>query len=240
MISNCPGAQRFRQPEPEAMKCPHCGRELEIWTDEPKTECPACKNTVTRKDGQSCLDWCRYAKDCVGADIFGKYMKNRSVTIRQKLLEGLEEYFGDDKKRIDHAKRVMDVAEELLKRLRGDWHIVIPASILHDAGIKAAEAKYGSVSNEQQEIEGAEIAKKFLLKIGLRKGDIEEICDIIAHHHTPGAIDTVNFRILYDADSIVNLKERMAGKEPEEVMSAIEKQLLTKAGKEAAEDLYLK
>ena len=35
MITNCPGAERFKQPVPENVTCPRCRKELEIWSDEP-------------------------------------------------------------------------------------------------------------------------------------------------------------------------------------------------------------
>jgi hypothetical protein len=76
-IFKCPGAQRVTQPKPEIIKCPHCSKEVEIWTDEAKAVCPNCKKTVTRLKGQSCLDWCKYAKDCVGDKAYNKYIKNK-------------------------------------------------------------------------------------------------------------------------------------------------------------------
>lgn len=78
MISNCPGAKLFRQPEPEILRCPYCQEELEIWTDEIKTKCSKCKKTITREQAQSCLDWCKYAKECVGEDVYNKYMSNKA------------------------------------------------------------------------------------------------------------------------------------------------------------------
>lgn len=77
MIFKCPGSQKFSQPQPEIIKCPFCAKELEIWTDEAKAKCPSCKKTVTRKIDQSCLDWCKYARECVGDEVYNKYMKNK-------------------------------------------------------------------------------------------------------------------------------------------------------------------
>lgn len=88
MIFKCPGAERFRQPEPEMVKCPFCAGEVEIWTDEVKATCPNCKKTVMRQEGQSCLDWCRYAKECVGDQVYNKYMRNKVITIKQRETEG--------------------------------------------------------------------------------------------------------------------------------------------------------
>ena len=84
MIFNCPGAQRFRQPSPEMIKCPYCGEEVEIWTDEVTATCPKCGNTVSREAGQSCLDWCKFAKECVGEKIYNKHLKNRKSRVNSQ------------------------------------------------------------------------------------------------------------------------------------------------------------
>lgn len=234
----CPGSKALRSPKPESVACPSCGTEVEIWTDELRATCKSCNRTVLREGGMSCLEWCKMGKECVGTDIFDKYMTNRAIMLNDKLIRELENFFGSDKKRIEHAKKVLGYAEELLKKEEGDWHIVVPASILHDVGIKPAEEKYGSASGELQEKEGPPVARKILLNLGLRKTDIDEICEIIGHHHSPGKIDTQNFRILYDADCLVNIQDFTPNKAPEEIRSLIDKMFLTKAGKEMAIGLY--
>ncbi len=75
MIFGCPGSQKFKQPQAETIKCASCGDEVEIWSDEAETVCPGCKKRVTRRCGQCCLDWCRYAKECVGGDAYNRYME---------------------------------------------------------------------------------------------------------------------------------------------------------------------
>lgn len=234
-LSFCPGSSQFRQPKPESIKCPSCNGEVEIWSDEIQAICPHCKESIVRAMDTSCLDWCRYAKECVGDKSYSKYIQNKAAL----LMKALEDYFGNDQKRINHAKKVMHFAEELLKKERGDWHIVIPASILHDVGIKAAEEKYGSAAGRHQEKEGPEIARKMLNKMGFKKEYADEICAIIAHHHTPGAIDTLNFKVLYDADRMVNLKEEVSINDKEMLQRAIEKSFLTESGKELAKKVYL-
>lgn len=239
MAFECPGAQRFRQPQPEYIKCPSCGEEAEIWTDETEAVCPKCGKKVTRQQEQSCLEWCAYAKECVGEKSYNNYMKNRTMTIKDKLIEELEMYFGSDAKRIGHAKKVMGFAEELLKKEKADWHIVIPASILHDVGIKAAENKYGSSAGHLQEKEGPEIARAILLKIGVRKENIDEICQIIGHHHSPGRINTQNFKVLYDADWLVNLKDETDIHDKERLKEIIGRVFLTNTGRRLAKEIYI-
>ena len=149
--SRCPGSKFIRQPKPELFPCPSCGKEVEIWSDEFRARCRNCGKSVYRSREMSCLEWCAMAEECVGSQVFSSYKANREVGIRQALLRELEDYFGDDRKRIEHAKKVLGYAEELLQKEHGDWHVVVPASILHDVGIKAAERKYGSASGSLQE-----------------------------------------------------------------------------------------
>ena len=235
----CPGSKSIRQPQPEYIKCPSCSHEVEIWTDEIKAKCPKCKKTVTREAGLSCLEWCKYAKECVGDQAYNNYMQNRAETIRKELTKELEDYFGADTKRINHAKKVLEYAEGLLKQEKADWHIVVPASLLHDVGIKAAEQKYGSSAGNYQGKLGPDIARKMLLKSGLKKEDIEEICQIIAHHHSPGKVNTINFKVLYDADWLVNLKDEVDIKDKDKLKQTIDRVFLTKTGRIKAEKMYL-
>jgi len=76
-MQKCPGSQGFSQPQPEIINCPFCGAEMEIWTDEAKAKCPECKKSVTRKAGATCLDWCKYAKECVGDKAYEQYLKTK-------------------------------------------------------------------------------------------------------------------------------------------------------------------
>ena len=47
-----------------------------------------------------------------------------------------------------------------------------------------------------------------MLQEGLDEETIDEVCRIIAHHHTPGVVHTSHFEVVYDADLIVNLESR--------------------------------
>jgi hypothetical protein len=68
--NHCPGSQSIRNPVPENIPCPQCGRDVEIWTDEKKGICPGCKTAVFRERKMSCIDWCPYAKECVGPEVY--------------------------------------------------------------------------------------------------------------------------------------------------------------------------
>ncbi len=160
--------------------------------------------------------------------------------IKEALTRAMEAHFEGDAKRINHAHRVTEYAEELLKREGGDYLIVIGASVLHDIGIHQAEKKYGSTSGKYQEKEGPPIARRILTGLGFEPDQIQEICEIIAHHHSPGKINTRNFKILYDADWLVNLKDEHDIQDRHKLSSIIEKVFLTRSGKALAREVYLK
>lgn len=234
----CPGSKLLRQPAPEIFLCSGCGGEVEIWTDEFKRTCSSCGTVVYRDNTMSCLDWCKHGKECVGDTVFNNHMENKTAGMKQKLLNELYRFFEEDRVRITHAEEVLRYAETLLEREPGDRHIVVPASILHDVGIKAAEEKYGSSAGPYQEQEGPPIAREILLQFGFKIEDIDEICDIIAHHHSPGKTNSNNFKILYDADRIVNLRKEMKDKDPEYIRKILDKSFLTTSGKKLAMEEY--
>lgn len=127
--------------------------------------------------------------------------------LRHRLIDRMKAYFGEDEARIRHALRVTGYAEDILQYERGaDRGVVIAAAILHDIGIPEAERRHGSSAARYQEMEGPPIARELMLDAGLPEDTIEEACHIIAHHHTPGVVDTINFRVVYDADLMVNLE----------------------------------
>ena len=67
MNNKCPG-QDPRHIKSELIKCPDCGYELEIFSDEVKLSCPRCKNLVCRARLPSCVDWCKFARQCIGEE----------------------------------------------------------------------------------------------------------------------------------------------------------------------------
>lgn len=160
-------------------------------------------------------------------------------TTKEALVRAMEDYFHGDTKRINHAHKVMEYAEALLNPEGGDYSIVIGASLLHDIGIHAAEKKYGSTGGKYQEKEGPPIARPILARLGFEPNQIEEICQIIAHHHSPGKINTRNFKILYDADWLVNLRDEHDTQDKNKLSNIIDRVFLTPSGKTLAGEVYL-
>jgi DNA-directed RNA polymerase subunit RPC12/RpoP len=77
MAKGCPGAIAFREARPEYKDCPHCGVEMEIWSDEPLARCPACHLWVSKERGASCIDWCKFAVECIGMETYERLQRVR-------------------------------------------------------------------------------------------------------------------------------------------------------------------
>lgn len=76
MLSGCPGSAGVKgTPTLKVKNCPECGKELELFSSEMSTTCPGC-GFVIYSDTQTCLLWCKYAKDCVGEEIYNQFMEH--------------------------------------------------------------------------------------------------------------------------------------------------------------------
>ena len=67
MAGQCPG-QDMRNLRVELYKCPDCGAEVEIFSDEVKMKCHKCGMVIYREKMPSCIDWCASARQCLGED----------------------------------------------------------------------------------------------------------------------------------------------------------------------------
>jgi HD superfamily phosphodiesterase len=234
----CPGQdQRFWKPEDIfEVQCPGCGGAVEFFKDEPKLKCRKCKQMVVNpKIDLGCAEWCQYAEQCLGVNV----VKNLKV-MREKLIEEMKNVFGDDQKRIEHALAVLDYAERIQNVEGGDPLIVRAAAILHDIGIHEAESKYGSSAGKYQEIEGPPIVEEILKKYDISAEAVEHICRIIANHHSAKDIDTTEFRILWDADRLVNITTEFANASNEKLQEIIDKTFKTDEGRRIAAELFVK
>jgi HD superfamily phosphodiesterase len=237
----CPG-QDSRYWKPGAIfevRCPKCGNDVEFFKDDTTRLCKKCGHRFL-KPGMDfgCASYCPYAEQCLG-DLPSKLLADRDDLLKDRVAIEMKRYFGQDFKRIGHAADVAKYAEQIVKEEKGNPAVVLCAAYLHDIGVHEAERKYNSTAARCHQREGPFIAREILTELGARGEIVDEVCDIIAHHHHPRDKETLNFKILYDADFIVNLKERQKEKETdkESLLKIVEKRLLTDTGKRLAREI---
>lgn len=56
MSFRCPGLTR--RLTARLIPCPSCGRSVEIFSDERRVRCSACRTIVTQEPAASCRTWC--------------------------------------------------------------------------------------------------------------------------------------------------------------------------------------
>jgi HD superfamily phosphohydrolase YqeK len=239
----CPG-QDSRYWKPGSIfeaNCPQCGREMEFFKDDTTRRCKNCGyRFLNPRMDFGCASYCQYAEQCLG-DLPPELMAQKEDLLKDRVAIEMKKYFGKDFRRIGHATKVARYAEQIGKAMKGNLAVILPAAYLHDIGIQEAERKYQSTAARYQEELGPSIARDILIKLGAREDLIEEVCDIVGHHHHPRAEETLNFKVLYDADFIVNLEEtrkekNQGSKRLEEI---IEKSFLTEEGRKIARGILL-
>ena len=225
------------------MVCPQCGQEVEFFKDEPTRKCRQCGfKIVNPKMDFGCASYCQFAEQCVG-DLPPEVLTQRKDLFKDRVAIEMKRYFQYDFKRIGHATKVARYAERIVKQEKGDPAVVLPAAYLHDIGIKEAERKYDKTAvHEHHESEGPAIARNIMERLKAPEEVIEEVCAIISHHHTPRSKETVNFKVVYDADLIVNLEKQQkeAPVERGDLSTVIERDFLTTGGRELARNVLLK
>jgi hypothetical protein len=159
--------------------------------------------------------------------------------LKNKIIKKMIIYFGYNNNYINHTYRVVDYAEEISDIEKGDPDIVIYSAILHDIGIPACEKKYKSIEGQLQEVEGPPVVREILESLSIDEEIIKEVSEIVGCHHSPGEIKTMNFKIIWDADCLVNLPDFYDIKDKTKLLEIIDKTFMTKSGLEKAKEIYL-
>lgn len=132
------------------------------------------------------------------------------MTRLHQLTQAMISYDCGDPKRIQHFLKVHSFAkligeEEHLEKQ--ELFILETAALVHDIGILPAMLKYGSCEGKLQEKEGIAPAKEMLSSLAFTPEVIDRVCYLVAHHHTYDQVDGPDYRILLEADALVNLYE---------------------------------
>jgi len=238
----CPG-QDSRYWKPGAIfnePCPKCGHTVEFFKDDTARKCPHCGHRfINPKMDFGCASYCEFAEQCLG-NLPPELLAEKQDLLKDRVAIEMKRYFKTDFKRIGHAMRVARYAERIGKKEAGNMAVILCAAYLHDIGLPESERKYQSQNPRYQEQEGPPIARRILEKLGAQEPLIEEVCDMIGHHHHPRSHESVNFKVLYDADLITNLEEQHKDRSMalDRIKNILQDSLLTESGRKEAESLF--
>ncbi len=93
ILDGCQG--KPRTPTIEEKICPQCGHTIEIFSTDTEVACENC-GFVVYNDALSCVQWCKYARQCVGDAMYEQMMQ---IAAHQK-----EEAAQKRKKRLEETK----------------------------------------------------------------------------------------------------------------------------------------
>ena len=239
----CPG-QDSRYWQADAIfeaKCPECGADVEFFKDDTTRKCKKCGHRFLNPGMDfGCASYCKYADQCIG-NLPPELIAQKQDLLKDRVAIEMKRYFGRDFLRIGHASRVARYAEKIGKEEGGDLPVILTSAYLHDIGIKEAERKHNSSAARYQEEEGPPVAREILENLNADEELIAEVCEIIGHHHNPREKESINFRVIYDADMITNMEEnqKSGSSDPDKTRKTIDTSLLTESGKKLANSVLI-
>jgi len=218
--------------------CPNCGHSIEFFKDDSQQKCRKCGHRMLNpKMDFGCASYCHHAEQCLSS-MPPELIARQGDLFKDRIVIAMRKYFGSDSRRIQHALDVASHAEIIGKAQDdGDMMVIMACAYLHDIGIKNAELKYNSSSAKYQHIEGPPVAREILSTLKAPTDLIDEVCDIIGHYHSPRDVETTNFKVLYDADLIVNMAELYQEKPhtKEQLKKILDASFMTTAGAQEGE-----
>lgn len=81
LMDSCQG--KPRTPTIIEKVCPNCGSIIELFSIDTEVACEKC-GFVAYNDTLSCVQWCKYARKCVGDEMYEHMMKIAQMQQRKK------------------------------------------------------------------------------------------------------------------------------------------------------------
>lgn len=110
------------------------------------------------------------------------------------------------------------------------------AALVHDIACPLCREEYGSAIHKRQEEEGMLLTAAFLQPAGLPQAMVDRIVYLVGHHHTLTEMEGLDYRILLEADFLVNAEE--SGYGPETIENGLRLIFRTRTGTALLRSIY--
>lgn len=81
LLEGCQG--KPRTPTIREIVCPQCGSIIELFSIDTQVACETC-GFIAYNDALSCVQWCQYARQCVGDEMYEHMMEIAAMQKKQK------------------------------------------------------------------------------------------------------------------------------------------------------------
>ena len=230
----CPGQNTlFWKPDDiYDVKCPNCGAPVEFWKDDSKRSCKCGHRFLNPKRDLGCLEYCKYAEDCMPEMFQGENLK---ALYRDRLLVAARIALKPEDTRLERSQEISELAEEILDGESGQPKVVFAATILGDLVLNSQPQGGQAVLGHSP----SAIVTKVLADLGTEKEVIDQVCQIIEHRINGTSSEDINHRIVSDALNLGDLVEKKALLEEAAIEKLIENKLITTTGKRLARERLL-
>jgi hypothetical protein len=144
-----------------------------VWSDEPTGTCLACGCSVTRTSTQSCLDWCKYAQECLGDEKYKQYQTLKASMRKQALVAAAADRFDWGKRQQNEAWEALERTEQLLRaQPEADPNVVL-ATVIIRMGCDGTPS-ISSIESIQT------TARELLESLDYPGGFVERVCTLVA------------------------------------------------------------
>jgi predicted RNA-binding Zn-ribbon protein involved in translation (DUF1610 family) len=203
------------QPKPDMIPCVACGADTEIWSDEAEGKCPSCGATVVRYASQSCVDWCKHARECLGEDKYKQYGQMKAAMRKHALVNAMTQAMTRAMtrqteaaaKRIDRAKKIAGYAELILaEEPAADPNVVFAAAVLLVLGETNVQLDQPPTPPDPDKNTCPSPVPETLRTLGYADDFIDEACGIVVGDNR--FRDRINFQIVRDAALLADSEEQ--------------------------------
>lgn len=156
-------------------------------------------------------------------------------------IEKMIDFYKGNLHDIAHFMKVWAFAETIGKQEKLDAHtqqVLELAAVVHDIACPLCREKYGNTNGKNQELESPPLVEAFLSDLPVPSDDIQRISWLAAHHHTYENVDGLDYRILLEADFLVNADE--SGYKIAAIKSAEKNIFRTPSGIRLLKSMYLR
>ena len=111
-------------------------------------------------------------------------------------------------------------------------------AIVHDISCPHCREKYGNTNGKYQELESPPLVEAFFAGTDVPAEDVKRISYLVSHHHTYTDVEGMDYRILLEADFLVNADE--SNYSTEAIQNARNLFFRTDAGTALLDSIYLR